>query len=108
MRAESLFAAPRGSFRIVLSADPFLYGAPDGARRARDRAFCGSSSKGLASQFIPESSPQAPSHRRPMSLFLEIWRLFDTRQGRGFTLVPALAPVMAVFTLARVAAVVLL
>lgn len=41
-----------------------------------------------------------------MSLFLELWRLLDTRQRRGFLLAQALALVMAVFTLAGVAAVV--
>jgi len=41
-----------------------------------------------------------------MSLFLELWRLLDARERRGFLLAQALALVMAVFTLAGVAAVV--
>jgi HlyD family secretion protein len=41
-----------------------------------------------------------------MSLFLDLWRLLDTRQRRGFVLAQVLALVMAVFTLAGVAAVV--
>ena len=41
-----------------------------------------------------------------MSLFLELWRLLDARQRRGFILAQALALLMAVFTLAGVAAVV--
>ncbi len=41
-----------------------------------------------------------------MSLFLELWRLLDTRQRRGFVLAQALALVMAAFTLAGVASVV--
>lgn len=40
-----------------------------------------------------------------MKLFLELWRLLDARQRRGFMLAQALAFVMAVFTLAGVAAV---
>src|SRR5215469_7295525 len=41
-----------------------------------------------------------------MSLFLQLWRLLDTRQRRGFVLAQALALLMAVSTLAGVAAVV--
>jgi len=41
-----------------------------------------------------------------MNLFLELWRLLDTGQRRGFVLAQALALVMAAFTLAGVAAVV--
>jgi ABC-type multidrug transport system fused ATPase/permease subunit len=41
-----------------------------------------------------------------MNLFLELWRLLDTRQRRGFVLAQILALVMATFTLAGVAAVV--
>src|SRR5262252_810112 len=41
-----------------------------------------------------------------MSPFLELWRLLDARQRRGFVLAQVLALVMAVFTLAGVAAVV--
>jgi HlyD family secretion protein len=41
-----------------------------------------------------------------MRLFLELWRLLDTRQRRGFLVAQALALMMATFTLAGVAAVV--
>lgn len=41
-----------------------------------------------------------------MRLFLELWRLLDSRQRRGFVLAQALALLMAAFTLAGVAAVV--
>jgi len=41
-----------------------------------------------------------------MSLFLELWRLLDARQRRGFVLAQGLALLMAAFTLAGIAAVV--
>ncbi|MGN6454430.1 MAG: ABC transporter ATP-binding protein [Steroidobacteraceae bacterium] len=41
-----------------------------------------------------------------MSVFLELWRLLDARQRRGFVLAQGLALLMAVFTLAGVASVV--
>jgi ATP-binding cassette, subfamily B, bacterial PglK len=41
-----------------------------------------------------------------MSVFLELWRLLDARQRRGFVLAHGLALLMAVFTLAGVASVV--
>jgi ATP-binding cassette, subfamily B, bacterial PglK len=41
-----------------------------------------------------------------MNLFLQLWRLLDRRQRRGFLLAQLLALVMAVFTMAGVAAVV--
>src|ERR1700683_200861 len=41
-----------------------------------------------------------------MSLLLQLWRLLDARQRRGFFLANVLALVMALFTLAGVAAVV--
>ena len=95
-----------GSFRIVLSHTPLLYGVP---RRRRSSSVTTRSrcvDQKLASRRVPNHHAYCRRRRTANESVPRALALLDTRQRRGFVLVQALALVMAAFTLAGVAAVV--